>query len=653
VLSGGTAENPVVLASSTEILLSGGSTITGTIDGGSLVVSSGGSESVLPAGGSGSIAGSNSIAAGGALTILGGPAVDAGGTLTIASGGVVTNAGELVIGGGAGGEIVSSAGQNLFLPNGGGGELTIGSGGTLTDSGTLTVEAGDPGISGGPNGGDGTLTDGGTLTIAGGGTLIDAGTVIIASGGLLDVQSGGVVDGGIDFSGAGGTLQIDSAPPFARLTFSSTLLEDAVVSGFAPGDTIDLTSVAYDSADQVTSASNELQIMADDGTFGLALDPAQNFAGDTFVFGLNSGSGTLITEEATPCYCRGTRILTDRGEVPVEELAIGDLVMTQDGWLRPIKWIGTRSYDGRFIRGNREVLPIVITAGSLDEGVPARDLWVSPEHALYIDRLLVPAKLLVNGMTITQAKVVERLEYFHLEFAEHEIILAECAPAESYVEIDNRWSFHNAEEYARLHPEDDRPSARECAPRLAPGMQELSDIRKKLFTRRGARLRDHRRPRPAPHRRWRDDPAHFGRERPLPLCARCEARRALARITQRGADRTRTVVDRPAPARCLHPLHHPARRRFQLRIAARQPASRRRVPRERGRAPLDRWNGAPAGQGPGPVPRPARYRHRAQPKRVALSARRAVHDHAVGGIRLFGNHPGTNPLPRGRALTRP
>jgi hypothetical protein len=176
-------------------------------------------------------------------------------------------------------------------------------------------------------------------------------------------------------------------------------------------------------------------------------------------------------------------ILTEHGEVRIEDLAIGDMVVTISGDAKPIKWIGRRSYAGQFITGNRAVLPIVVRAGALATNIPARDLWVSPRHALLLDGIFVPAQFLVNAQTILQAEAVDQVDYFHLEFEAHEVILAEGAPAESYVEYDNRHGFHNAHEFAALYPDDTRPSFAYCLPLAEPGMPELAVIRARLFER--------------------------------------------------------------------------------------------------------------------------------------------------------------------------
>jgi hypothetical protein len=183
------------------------------------------------------------------------------------------------------------------------------------------------------------------------------------------------------------------------------------------------------------------------------------------------------------CFCRGTLILGERGEVAVEDLLIGDRLITLSGAARPIKWIGRRAYDGRFIAANRMVLPIRVAAGALAQGVPARDLWVSPEHALYTDGALVPAGLLVNGATIRQVECVYRLEYFHIELEGHDVILAEGAPAETYVDCDNRFMFHNGAEFTERYP-DDLPATWDfCAPRAGEGSAGLAAIRAMLSER--------------------------------------------------------------------------------------------------------------------------------------------------------------------------
>src|SRR5436305_14436911 len=100
-------------------------------------------------------------------------------------------------------------------------------------------------------------------------------------------------------------------------------------------------------------------------------------------------------------------ILTADGEVPVEDLVAGDLLVNFSGDTQSIRWIGRRGYDGRFVAGNRDVLPICIKPDAIMKGVPARDLWVSPEHSLYIGEVLVQAKHLINGVTVIQAENVE------------------------------------------------------------------------------------------------------------------------------------------------------------------------------------------------------------------------------------------------------
>ncbi len=187
---------------------------------------------------------------------------------------------------------------------------------------------------------------------------------------------------------------------------------------------------------------------------------------------------------ATPCYCPGTLILTDAGEVAVERLAIGDRVVTLAGESRAIRWIGTRSYAGRFLAGQTHIMPIRISAGALAEGVPRRDLVVSPLHAMFLEGVLIPAAALVNRASIVQLDTVDQVSYYHVELDSHDVILAEGAPAETFVDDESRGMFHNAAEHAALYPEARRVPARYCAPRVEDG-ELLEAVRQRLAVRAG------------------------------------------------------------------------------------------------------------------------------------------------------------------------
>ena len=169
-----------------------------------------------------------------------------------------------------------------------------------------------------------------------------------------------------------------------------------------------------------------------------------------------------VTSTDVPCFCLGTRILTENGERPVESLSIGDRLRTVQGAAASIRWIGHRTlhaYGAENGAGYRladplRVMPIRIKAGALAEAVPSRDLRVSPEHAFLIDGVLVQAGALVNGLSVVRETIMpESFTYYHVEVEDHALILAEGAPAETFVDNVNRLGFDNWAEHEALYPD--------------------------------------------------------------------------------------------------------------------------------------------------------------------------------------------------------
>ena len=152
------------------------------------------------------------------------------------------------------------------------------------------------------------------------------------------------------------------------------------------------------------------------------------------------GAGANITT-TVPCFVRGSRILTDRGEVPVEQLQVGDRVRTVAGVLKPIIWIGC-GY-GLLTRANRMARPIIVRRGALGDNIPHRDLHLTPGHKLYLDGFLIPVEHLVNHRSIVWDEAARLVEYYHIELESHDVLLAEGAPAETYYDDDNRAQFQN------------------------------------------------------------------------------------------------------------------------------------------------------------------------------------------------------------------
>jgi hypothetical protein len=151
-------------------------------------------------------------------------------------------------------------------------------------------------------------------------------------------------------------------------------------------------------------------------------------------------------------------LLTPSGEHKVEELRIGDLLTTLSGEAKPITWIGRRVYRRSTDSAHPDgVLPVRVAKGALGPDAPHSDLFISQQHALWVDGLFIKAIDLINGSSITMHSSVEpsEIEYLHVKLAQHEVIFAEGAPSETLlVHSGNVERFDNFAEYLRRFGED-------------------------------------------------------------------------------------------------------------------------------------------------------------------------------------------------------
>ncbi|MCB8875445.1 Hint domain-containing protein [Acidisoma silvae] len=151
------------------------------------------------------------------------------------------------------------------------------------------------------------------------------------------------------------------------------------------------------------------------------------------------------------CFAAGTAIRTPRGDVAVEALRVGDQVRTVTGEARRITWIGHRAIDCRRHPQPDAVLPVCVAAHAFGRGVPERDLYLSPDHAVYLDGVLIPVKYFIDGQNIRQG-VRANLTYYHIELSSHDVILAEGLPVETYLAMDDRSSFANGGTVVQAYP---------------------------------------------------------------------------------------------------------------------------------------------------------------------------------------------------------
>jgi hypothetical protein len=390
------------------------------------------------------------------------------------------------------------------------GSISGASDGAVVTAGSLANYGGISGVAYGVAELGGNVTNYGLISAAANGVLVshgmltNAGTIqggvnaVYGSFMTLDVEPGAVFTGNVINTNGPSLLELGGAgvgslggigtqiKGFEAIEFSSgaNWVVSGDVAGLAGGETISgmsrVDTIVLDGFAEVSqSFVSGVGLEMSDGTTTVTLDITGFFPNGLQV--AVADGNTVITD--VTCFAAGTRIATPAGNIPVEQLKIGELVRTLNAGDRPVKWIGWRKYDGRMIQGNKAALPVCIRQDAIADGVPARDLLVSPGHAIAIDQLLVHASRLVNGVSVVQLGEVESVTYYHIELESHAILLAENCPAESFCDEHFRQQFANWQDYRRLYPDDLAPAAL-CLPRLASGFL-LHAIQSRIAARAG------------------------------------------------------------------------------------------------------------------------------------------------------------------------
>lgn len=227
---------------------------------------------------------------------------------------------------------------------------------------------------------------------------------------------------------------INAPPPLPELTEVQVYVDGVLVETYVPGDPeLVETPFGY----RISDAA----IQGYAYTIGEEIEvEVKSVFGDSG----NVLTTGVVTIPMVICFAAGTRILTPNGSVPVEGLAEGDRVVTRDHGVQVIRWIGATELSAAYLQANPELKPIRFAKGSLGENLPERDLQLSRQHRVLArdwqaelvfgagDGVLIPAFSLLNDSTIRVHERPDGVIYYHIAFAQHEVVYAEGVEAESF-----------------------------------------------------------------------------------------------------------------------------------------------------------------------------------------------------------------------------
>ncbi|MEP3844017.1 MAG: Hint domain-containing protein [Paracoccaceae bacterium] len=269
------------------------------------------------------------------------------------------------------------------------------------------------------------------------------GTFTISAGATADIaEFSEDVFSSVNFVGNGGKT------PETRS--KQTLTKDLLVDGVRVARSSDQIYFAAEGiiTNNVTGETGRILFVTVNGS------STRDFVGVTTTIQINAGDNVTtsdLTSRATgeckdtaTCFAAGSVIKTDAGEVPVEQLQVGDAVWTQDGGFLPVQWIGNESVTKAMLENNPKLAPVKIRKNALGPNLPAQDMSVSRKHRILVtshvaemlfgtSEVLVPAFGLTNLPGIDEEIDMDSVEYWHFLLSEHQIIKCNSLETESYL----------------------------------------------------------------------------------------------------------------------------------------------------------------------------------------------------------------------------
>ena len=297
--------------------------------------------------------------------------------------------------------------------------------------------------------------------------------------------NGGGGNGGGGGGGGGGGSGMQANDDFVEITQNTTATVDLLANDDGPGQSgifiTQINGVDVEPGDTVTLVTGEQITLNADGTVTITTDG--DIGQTTFEYTAAYGNGNanqsdtaIVTINTVPCFVAGTMIRTDRGDVPVERLQVGQLVMTRDDGPQPIRWIGRRT-----LPALGRMAPVRINRGTFGDH---RTVMVSPLHRVLIrnvhaellfgdSEVLIAAQDLIDGRDVMQIEG-GWVQYVHILFDRHQVLWSEGLQSESFLpgpQTTHCFEQETVNEICQIFPELDPTTGAGYGPAARPALR--------------------------------------------------------------------------------------------------------------------------------------------------------------------------------------